>query len=166
MDISFEQREAIRCLYAYGCEGAIGPGGMVASSGGGGSGVGLPILGKPETWLRLVSLGLATGNGPHRIRLTALGEEEANKPVPDTHRRTTGTSLKDMPVRLVVHEEVDTVEWRPKRAVPLQDDIDAVMLAIREAEATTDLDDGVGQGHLRSLRDCLDGLLAEQRRGA
>ncbi len=84
MDISFEQREAIRCLYAYGCEGAIGPGGWIVSSGGCGSAVGKPILGNAETWLRLVSLGLATGHGPHRIRLTAAGEEEAMKPTPTT----------------------------------------------------------------------------------
>ena len=99
MDISFEQREAIRCLYAYGCEGAIGPGGLIFSSGGCGSATGQPILGTPETWLRLVSLGLATGHGPHRIRLTARGEEEARRPAPpkgilvqETTTRADGTT--------------------------------------------------------------------------
>lgn len=158
MDISFEQREAIRCLYAFGCEGAIGPGGMIVSLGDGGSAVGLPILGTPETWLRLVSRGLVTGNGPHRIRLTAQGEEEARRPVPDTHRHARGTSLKDMPVRLVIHEEVDAAAWRPKRAVPIEDDIAAVRAALREAEATSDGRDG----SVVMLQDTLDGLLAEQ----
>lgn len=92
MDISFEQREAIRCLYAYGCEGAIGPGGMIVSSGGG-SALRLPTLGTPETWLRLVSLGLVTGNGPHRIRLTAQGEEEARRPAPSKGIRSDRSPL-------------------------------------------------------------------------
>ncbi|KQU17554.1 hypothetical protein ASG63_08565 [Methylobacterium sp. Leaf94] len=54
----------------------------------------------------------------------------------------------------------------PKRAVPLQADIDAVRDALQEAEACTDLDDGQGQGHIRDLRDTLDSLLADQRRVA
>jgi hypothetical protein len=82
MNISLEQREAIRCLYAYGCEGVIGTEELIFSSGGRGSATGRPILGTPETWLRLVSLGLATGNGPHLIRLTAIGEHEATRPNP------------------------------------------------------------------------------------
>jgi len=55
---------------------------------------------------------------------------------------------------------------KPKRAVPLQADIDAVRDALQEAEASTDLDDGQGQGHIRDLRDTLDSLLANQRRVA
>lgn len=52
----------------------------------------------------------------------------------------------------------------PKRAVPLQADIDAVRDALDEAEATAYWDDGFERGHARALRDTLESLLAEQRR--
>jgi hypothetical protein len=60
----------------------------------------------------------------------------------------------------------DTNTEAPKRHVAIEDDIAAVRAALREAEACTDPDDLDGTTHVRALRDSLDGLLAEQRRGA
>lgn len=132
MDISNEAREAIRCLYAYGSKGAIHErGGIIAT----GPAIGTPILGTSDTWLRLFTLGLAAGNGPLRVRLTAQGEEEARRPVPPRGMA------------------------KPKRAVPIEDDIAAVRAALREAEATSDGRDG----SVVMLKDTLNGLLAEQR---
>jgi hypothetical protein len=51
--------------------------------------------------------------------------------------------------------------------VPIESDIAAVREALAEAEACcTDDCDVDGRAHVRSLQECLDGLLAQQRRGA
>lgn len=51
------------------------------------------------------------------------------------------------------------------RDVPIEADIAAVRSALAEAEACcTDDDDIDGRARVRSLRETLDGLLAEQRK--
>lgn len=55
---------------------------------------------------------------------------------------------------------------KPK-VVPIESDIAAVRDALAEAEACcTDDCDIDGRAHVRALRETLEGLLAEQRRGA
>lgn len=153
MDISNEAREAIRCLYAYGSEGAIDERGRIIATG---PAIGTPILGSSDTWLRLFTLGLATGNGALRVRLTAQGEEEARR-----NASTKGTQVREVTTRADGSQRVRTLEGmaKPKRAVPIEDDIAAVRAALREAEATSDGRDG----SVVMLKDTLDGLLAEQR---
>lgn len=74
-----------------------------------------------------------------------------------------GTRLMKNAIGLrLVHDEAAS---RPQRPIPLQDEIDGVRAALHEAEASTDLEDLDGMTLVRSLRDCLDGLLAEQAGG-
>ena len=93
MDISFAQREAIRSMYAHGAAGVIEDGGGIAAAGVFGSAAGKPILGTHETWLKLVTIGLARGNGPCGIRLTYEGEQEARKPVTEIKSERTALTF-------------------------------------------------------------------------
>lgn len=70
MTLTDSQRDALVALHAAGGEGAIDRHGGVLAAG-----ERLPFL--ADTWLRLVTMGLVTGAGPLRIRLTAEGEEAA-----------------------------------------------------------------------------------------
>jgi len=86
----------------------------------------------------------------------------------ETHTLPKGVLIKETTTNADGSQRVRTVEGmaEPKRAVPLQADIDAVRDALQEAEATAYWDDGFERGHARALRDTLASLLAEQRRGA
>lgn len=69
------QTKALRVLHEYGGEAVIDKHGWLVARG-------VRIHGTaPETWLRLVTLGMIEGAGPMRLRVTADGVEAA-KPAP------------------------------------------------------------------------------------
>jgi hypothetical protein len=78
----------------------------------------------------------------------------------ETHSLPKGMQVRAVTTHADGSQRVRTLEGmaKPKRAVPIEDDIAAVRAALREAEATSDGRDGL----VVMLQDTLNGLLAEQ----
>lgn len=65
--LTVSQQSAMRWFYNAGASGSIQRGGVLLCSGQRGRFL-------PETWLRLVTLGMIEGEGPLRLRMTADGK--------------------------------------------------------------------------------------------